>query len=220
MNNVLIDFRKSKKEGKKYEIILLIDGKKRSIHFGSNVSKTFVEGATIEKRNNYLKRHSVNEDWNYINPGSLSAGILWGDSNDIQENLKDYMKEFNIKENIIKGGATPKNKRLYEKVKKMMDEIYSKPSAYKSGAIVKKYKELGGEYIEDKKPKNLARWFKEEWENVASKDEYPVLRPTKIINKKTPLTVKEIPVNELIKQVKLKQVIKGDKNLPKFKTYL
>ena len=33
----------------------------------------------------------------HINPGSLSAGILWGDSNDIQENLKDYMKEFNIK---------------------------------------------------------------------------------------------------------------------------
>ena len=32
-----------------------------------------------------------------INPGSLSAGILWGDSNDIQENLEDYMKEFNIK---------------------------------------------------------------------------------------------------------------------------
>ena len=85
-----------KKKGKKYEIILLINGKIRSIHFGSNISKTFVEGATLEKRNNYLKRHSVNEDWNSINPGSLSAGILWGDSNDIQENLKDYMKKFNI----------------------------------------------------------------------------------------------------------------------------
>ena len=97
MNNLLIDFKKSKKKGKKYEIILLIDGKKRSFHFGSNVSKTFVEGASIQKRNNYLKRHSVNEIWNEINPGSLSAGILWGDSDDIQENLKDYMKEFNIK---------------------------------------------------------------------------------------------------------------------------
>ena len=105
----------------------------------------------------------------HINPGSLSAGILWGDSNDIQDNLKEYMKESDIKENIIEGGAIPKNKRLYEKVKKMMDEIYSKPSAYKSGAIVKKYKELGGEYIEDKKPKNLARWFKEDWQNVASR---------------------------------------------------
>ena len=34
-----------------------------------------VEGASIELRNNYLKRHSVNEDWDFINPGSLSAGI-------------------------------------------------------------------------------------------------------------------------------------------------
>ena len=75
----------------------MIDGKNRSLHFGLNVSKTFVEGATLEKRNNYLKRHSVNEVRNYINPGSLSAGILWGDSNDIQKNLMDYMKEFNIK---------------------------------------------------------------------------------------------------------------------------
>ena len=71
--------------------------KKRSINFGSNVSKTFVEGATLEKRNNYSKRHSVNEIWNKINPGSLSAGILWGDSNDIKENLKEYMKKINIK---------------------------------------------------------------------------------------------------------------------------
>ena len=48
MTYLLIDFRKSRRKGKKYEI-LLIDGKKKSIHFGSNVSKTFVEGATLEK---------------------------------------------------------------------------------------------------------------------------------------------------------------------------
>jgi hypothetical protein len=87
MTNILINFRKSRRKEKKYEIILLIDGKERSLYFGSNVSITFVEGAYIQKRNLYLKRHSVNEDWNFINPGSLSAGILWGDSNDIQENL-------------------------------------------------------------------------------------------------------------------------------------
>ena len=39
----------------------------------------------------------------------------------------------------------PKDKALYDKVKKMADEIYKKPSAYKAGKIVKKYKELGGE---------------------------------------------------------------------------
>jgi len=49
MTNLLIDFRKSRRKGKKCEIIVMIDGKKRSIHFGSNVSKTFVEGASIQK---------------------------------------------------------------------------------------------------------------------------------------------------------------------------
>jgi hypothetical protein len=53
----------------------MIDGKKKTFNFGSNVSKTFVEGASIQKRNNYLKRHSVNEDWNEINAGSLSAAF-------------------------------------------------------------------------------------------------------------------------------------------------
>ena len=53
----------------------MIYGKKKSINFGSNVSITFVEGASIQNRNNYFKRHSVNENWNEINPGSLSAGI-------------------------------------------------------------------------------------------------------------------------------------------------
>ena len=50
--------------------------KRKPFNFGSNVSKNFVEGASIWKRNNYLKRHSVNENWNEINPGSLSAGLL------------------------------------------------------------------------------------------------------------------------------------------------
>ena len=39
------------------------------------------------------------------------------------------MKLFNIKENLIQGGAILKNKRLYEKVKKLIDEIYEKPAA-------------------------------------------------------------------------------------------
>ena len=33
MNNILIDFRKSRRKGKKYEIILRIDGKKKTFNF-------------------------------------------------------------------------------------------------------------------------------------------------------------------------------------------
>jgi len=111
--------------------------------------------------------------------------------------------------------ATPKDKVLYEKVKKMADEIYKKSSAYKSGYIVQEYKRRGGEYIDDSKPKNLKRWYKEKWEDIGNKD-YPVYRPTIKVNKQTPLIVKEIDPNQLKEQIKLKQKIKGTKNLPKF----
>lgn len=102
--------------------------------------------------------------------------------------------------------------KLYEQVKAMADKKYSKPSAYKSGYIVKTYKQMGGRYKEDGRPKNLKRWYKERWTNVGNKD-YPVLRPTVKVSKKTPLLPSEI--SNLKEQIKLKQKIKG-KNLPPF----
>ena len=110
----------------------------------------------------------------------------------------------------------PANQKLYNDVKLYADSIYKKPSAYKSGFIVRRYKELGGEYIDDKKPKDLKRWFKEDWKDVGGLD-YPVYRPTKRVSEKTPLTASEIKPSNLKKQIVLKQEIKGDYNLPKFK---
>ena len=108
----------------------------------------------------------------------------------------------------------PLNKSLYEKVKRMADEKYAKPSAYKSGYITKTYKSLGGTYSGTKTKEGLTAWFKEDWKNIGNMP-YPVYRPTKRINKKTPLTPKEIDPKNLKKQIKLKQKIKG-KNLPPF----
>jgi hypothetical protein len=107
------------------------------------------------------------------------------------------------------------NPKLYAKAKQIADERYSKPSAYKSGFIVKTYKEMGGTYTEDHKPKKLARWYKESWQDVGGL-EYPVYRPTKIINKKTPLIPSEI--SNLEQQILLKQFYRGNKNLPKFQS--
>ena len=108
------------------------------------------------------------------------------------------------------------DKELYNKAKKIADETYEKPSAYKSGYIVKLYKKLGGRYQDDDKSKNLERWFDEKWQDVGGKS-YPVYRPTIRINQNTPLTVSEIDKHNLTKQIKLKQKIKGNKNLPPFK---
>lgn len=108
------------------------------------------------------------------------------------------------------------NKKLYEQVKKEADEKYEKPSAYKSGWIVKTYKSRGGKYKEDGEERELKRWFLEQWGDIGD-GLYPVYRPTRRISKETPLTVSEIDKKQLKEQIKLKQIIKGESNLPKFK---
>ena len=116
--------------------------------------------------------------------------------------------------NKLFGGAIPINKKLYEKAKAEVYPKYKKPSAYRSGAVVKRYKELGGKFKEDGERK-LKRWFQEEWKDIGNKD-YPVYRPTKRITKDTPLTPSEINPQNLGKQIETKQKIKGEKNLPPF----
>ena len=69
---------------------------KKIIHFGAQNGSTFIDHGDEIKRYNYLKRHEVNENWDEINPGSLSAFILWGPSTSINENLIKYLKHFNI----------------------------------------------------------------------------------------------------------------------------
>ena len=118
--------------------------------------------------------------------------------------------------------SIPLNPTLYQKAKKIVYARYDKPSAYRSGALIKLYKELGGTYISfddgiDNMP--LKRWFLENWTDVnpdKTKKSYPVYRPTIRISEKTPKTADEISKNKLIEQSKLKQVVKGKKNLPKF----
>jgi hypothetical protein len=109
----------------------------------------------------------------------------------------------------------PVNKALYEKVRRMADEKYAKSSAYKSGWVVKTYKSLGGKYSGTKTRQGLTRWYNEKWRDVGNKT-YPVLRPTRKVSSKTPLTPNEIPAAKLKKQIALKQIIKGDHNLPPF----
>ena len=107
------------------------------------------------------------------------------------------------------------NPQLYEYAKQLADSKYKKPSAYKSGFIVKTYKSLGGRYKDDGQEKDLKRWYNEKSADVGHLN-YPVYRPTIRINNKTPKLVSEINPNHLDYLIKLKQKIKGNKNLPPF----
>ena len=89
-----VSLEESNRKGKRY--IMVLDEPKRTIHFGSDVGTTYIDVGDKTKRENYIKRHQVNEDWDAINAGSLSRYILWGDSKNINKNLLSYLERFNI----------------------------------------------------------------------------------------------------------------------------
>lgn len=106
--------------------------------------------------------------------------------------------------------SEPKNKTLYEKVKKEIYKKYPTHSAYRSGLLVKEYKSRGGTYIGKKnKSKGLGRWFDEKWRTQDNKKTYTkkgdIFRPSKRITKETPTTMSELSKNEKEKAMKEKK---------------
>ena len=103
----------------------------------------------------------------------------------------------------------PVNKTLYMKIKKEVYKKYPKHSAYRSGLLVKKYKEAGGTYKGVKTEEGLTRWFKEHWRNQKGETGYKkkgdVYRPTKRITKDTPKTFKELSKKDIEKAQKEKE---------------
>jgi len=105
----------------------------------------------------------------------------------------------------------PVDLKLYNKIKEEVSKQYKKPSAYRNGQIVKKYKSEFKKKYKNKKPykgvkdenKGLSRWFKESWRNsrggVGYKYKSDVYRPTKRINKQTPKTFDELTPGALKK---------------------
>ena len=96
----------------------------------------------------------------------------------------------------------PENKVLYGKIKAKVYQMYGKPSAYRSGMLVKLYKAAGGTYSGDKNDNyGLSRWHKEQWKNqrgeIGYKNKSDVYRPTVKVNKNTPTTFQELTQKEL-----------------------
>lgn len=100
------------------------------------------------------------------------------------------------------------NPLLYAQAFREMDKVYgSQTSAYRSMAIVKRYKALGGKYMTTRKPyKNgTLRWRKEQWimvlPYVLRREVIPcgahdrrkhACRPLIRVTKNTPITIDEV----------------------------
>ena len=96
----------------------------------------------------------------------------------------------------------PLDMKLYNEIKDKVWKMYDKPSAYRSGMLVKLYKEAGGRYSGDKdKHTPLNRWFLEKWKSDKGTTNYPhknsVYRPTVRVTEETPTTFSELTPEEL-----------------------
>lgn len=118
----------------------------------------------------------------------------------------------------------PTDNQLYNKTKKYIYDKNPKHSAYRSGLLVKKYKDnftkkYGNKkqpYIGNKtKKKGLRRWFDEEWVNqrgeVGYKYKNDIYRPKNRITKDTPIIHDELTDKE-IKNARNKKYSKGRVN--------
>ena len=86
--------RPSIRKNKRFEALFPDNTK---INFGLKGGNTYIDHGDKTKRENYLKRHIVNENWgNPKTPGSLSAYLLWGPSKSLETNLKNFKKKFNL----------------------------------------------------------------------------------------------------------------------------
>ena len=109
--------------------------------------------------------------------------------------------------------SKPADQELYDKVKKQIYAKYPVHSAYRSGLLVKTYKEQGGKYIgKENKSSGLNRWFKEKWVNSRGEEGYKnksdVYRPTVRVNKNTPTTFKEL-TKEQVKKAQAEKATTG-----------
>jgi hypothetical protein len=100
----LVSIKPSDKTDKKYTAIFCMccgeskcdDKKKKKVHFGSKGSSTFIDHKDEKKKEAYLARHKVNENWNDpLTPGALSRWILWNKTT-LSGSIKNYKKKFNL----------------------------------------------------------------------------------------------------------------------------
>ncbi|CAE7652464.1 unnamed protein product [Symbiodinium sp. KB8] len=86
-----IIIKKSDKNDKKYDAV--IDGKK-TVSFGATGYSDFTKHKDEERKECYIARHKVNQDWrDYKTSGMWAKNILWNKPT-IEASVRDTNKKF------------------------------------------------------------------------------------------------------------------------------
>lgn len=87
----------STNKNKKMKAIFTLDNDKtKTVHFGYKGSQTYLDHKDDKKKQAYLARHKVNENWNDpTTPGSLAKNILWNKTT-LSASISDFKKRYNL----------------------------------------------------------------------------------------------------------------------------
>jgi hypothetical protein len=124
----------------------------------------------------------------------------------------------------------PENANLYAKAKAAINQTYgTKTSAYRSMALIKKYKSMGGTYRDDGGSKKTTRWRQEKWVDLnqpkegggyhvcghknTQNNKYPLCRPSKTVSSETPKKYQDISQSRIATVNLKKQKLKNKGNI-------
>jgi len=96
---MIVKFYISTNPKKKLMAIFYDDNNKKikTTHFGSYGMSDYTQHHDPIRKNNYILRHQVRENWNdYMTAGALSRWILWNKPT-LDESIIDYKKKFDLK---------------------------------------------------------------------------------------------------------------------------
>ena len=100
----LLSIKPSDKPTKKYvATFCLCDGEtkccdkeRKHVYFGQKGSSTYIDHKDDKKKDAYIARHKVNENFNNpLSSGSLSRYILWNKTT-LSASIADFKKRFNL----------------------------------------------------------------------------------------------------------------------------
>ena len=90
-----LQITKSDKEGKKFKAIFTKDDlKTKTVHFGSSMHNDYTQHKNLERRRLYRQRHEKDLKSDATRAGYLSYYILWGNSINLEANLRSFKNKF------------------------------------------------------------------------------------------------------------------------------
>lgn len=80
-----------------YKWTAFFENPKRTTHFGHRDYQDYTQHKNKEQREQYKSRHKKDLDTgDPTRAGFLSYYLLWGDSTNLQTNIKNYKNKFNL----------------------------------------------------------------------------------------------------------------------------